>query len=130
MLQNKISKTLNSKYQDRNTISGSKDSIRSFKRKQLKLNRKFKEKEHQTKITKRIKKKPKKPFRNLRKLLNVMYQYNKPEIKRINFDDNIEPDLNILYLIIYKLILDNKIGSDKALPQIQGKVKTSLKINL
>ena len=59
-----------------------------------------------------------------------MYQYNKPEIKRINFDDNIEPDLNILYLIIYKLILDNKIGSDKVLPQIQGKVKTSLKINL
>ena len=130
MLQNKIPKTLDPKYQDRNKISSSKDSIRSFKRKQLKLNRKFKEKEHKTKITKRIKKKAKKPFRNLRKLLNVMYQYNKPEIKRINFDDNIEPDLNILYLIIYKLILDNKIGSDKVLPQIQGKVKTSLKINL
>ena len=57
MLQNKIPKTLDPKYQDRNKISSSKDSIRSFKRKQLKLNRKFKEKEHKTKITKRIKKK-------------------------------------------------------------------------
>jgi hypothetical protein len=98
----------------------SKGPIKSLKKKQLKLNRVFKEREFQAKITKRIKKKSKKPFKNLRKILNVMYQYSKPEMKRINFEGNIEPELNILYLIMYKLILDNQICTQTSLPQIQG----------
>ena len=77
------------------------------KKKKINVNRIYKEKVFKQRVTRKIKKKGKKPFRNLRKILNVIYR-EKESNDSFNFKGDIKPDVTVLYLIICKFISDNK----------------------
>jgi hypothetical protein len=94
----------------KNKSCSSKTSRKSTKIRKIPLNWVFEEEKTNSKLSKRIKKKSKKPFSNIKKIMKIIYRVKPSESKKVLFDDDIQEDLNILYLIILKLIIDNKIG--------------------
>lgn len=109
---------LNFKFPDFKPFPGSASPTKPFRKasksRKIQLNLAFKEEQVTKRVTKRIKKKTKKPFRNIRKIMNIIYQQKSEGHKNVSFDADVKEDLNILYLIILKLIMDNKIGSKSA----------------
>lgn len=90
-----------------------------------KIHRVFKENSFKPKITRKIKKKRKRPFKNLRKILNVVYRKKQPQTK-MRFKGDLQEDVTVLYLIIRKFILDNKLSGPVSCSISQGKFFISL----